>query len=115
MDVGTSLNPAVDVGQIEGAFVQGYGLWTMEDNEFASDTGYLRTSGPSSYKIPTAMDIPREINVVLLSGSSNKHAVFSSKVSSTWNMEKIFRAVSLSMTYILCIQYRMYSREINKK
>ncbi|CAG0922743.1 unnamed protein product [Notodromas monacha] len=78
MDIGESLNPAVDIGQIEGAFVQGYGMWMMEDLEF-SPSGELRTAGPSNYKIPTSRDVPQEFNVSLLTGSANKHAIYSSK------------------------------------
>ncbi|RXG67436.1 Xanthine dehydrogenase [Armadillidium vulgare] len=51
MDVGKSLNPAIDIGQIEGAFMQGYGLFTLEELVFSS-SGELLTTGPDSYKIP---------------------------------------------------------------
>lgn len=78
MDLGTSINPAVDVGQIEGAFMQGYGLYTMEEILFMPD-GKQHTVGPSTYKIPTMNDIPREFNVSLLTGAPNPRAVCSSK------------------------------------
>jgi len=78
MDVGDSLNPAIDIGQIEGAFVQGYGLFTMEELKVSSK-GVVYTRGPGTYKIPSADDVPREFNVKLLKGSSNKKAIFSSK------------------------------------
>ncbi|KHJ78769.1 hypothetical protein OESDEN_21608 [Oesophagostomum dentatum] len=78
MDVGDSLNPAVDIGQIEGAFIQGYGLFTMEEVKITPD-GVRLTRGPSTYKIPTADDTPRHFNVRLLKGSSNPHGIFSSK------------------------------------
>lgn len=45
MDVGTSLNPAIDIGQIEGGFVQGYGLFTLEEQRYSPD-GFLYTRGP---------------------------------------------------------------------
>ena len=59
MDVGRSLNPAVDIGQIEGAFMQGVGLFTMED-ELYNTKGQLLTRGPGAYKIPGFRDIPRK-------------------------------------------------------
>uniref|UniRef100_A0A914HVF7 Dolichyl-diphosphooligosaccharide--protein glycosyltransferase subunit 2 n=1 Tax=Globodera rostochiensis TaxID=31243 RepID=A0A914HVF7_GLORO len=78
MDVGESLNPAVDIGQIEGAFVQGFGLFTMEELKIRPD-GVRLTRGPGTYKIPSADDAPRQFNVKLLDGSSNKNGIFSSK------------------------------------
>ncbi|VDM63232.1 unnamed protein product [Angiostrongylus costaricensis] len=78
MDIGDSLNPAVDIGQIEGAFIQGYGLFTMEEIKIRPD-GIRLTRGPGAYKIPSADDAPRVFNVRLLKGSSNRMAIFSSK------------------------------------
>lgn len=78
IDVGESLNPAVDVGQIEGAFMQGYGLFTMEELLY-SPKGLMLTKGPGMYKIPSMGDIPRQFNVSLLRGTSNPKAVYSSK------------------------------------
>lgn len=78
MDIGDSLNPAVDIGQIEGAFIQGYGLFTMEEIKIRPD-GIRLTRGPGAYKIPSADDAPRSFNVRLLKGSSNRVAIFSSK------------------------------------
>ncbi|VDM49917.1 unnamed protein product [Toxocara canis] len=78
MDVGDSLNPAIDIGQIEGAFLQGYGLFTMEEVKIGPD-GTRRTRGPATYKIPSADDCPRVFNVKFLKGSANKVGVFSSK------------------------------------
>jgi xanthine dehydrogenase large subunit len=57
-DVGTSLNPAIDIGQVEGAYVQGYGWLTMEELVWHPKTGALLTHAPSTYKIPTANDVP---------------------------------------------------------
>ena len=57
-DVGTSLNPAIDIGQIEGAYIQGYGWLTMEELVWHPTTGALLTHAPSTYKIPTANDMP---------------------------------------------------------
>uniref|UniRef100_A0A8B9ZKZ1 Xanthine dehydrogenase n=1 Tax=Anas platyrhynchos TaxID=8839 RepID=A0A8B9ZKZ1_ANAPL len=78
MDVGTSLNPAIDIGQIEGAFVQGLGLFTMEELRYSPE-GDLYTRGPGAYKIPAFGDIPTEFYVSLLRDCPNSKAVYSSK------------------------------------
>ena len=64
-DVGHSLNPALDRGQIEGAFMQGVGWLTMEELVWHPVTGRLLTHAPSTYKIPTATDCPPVFNVHL--------------------------------------------------
>ncbi|XP_038073974.1 xanthine dehydrogenase/oxidase-like [Patiria miniata] len=78
MDVGDSINPAIDIGQIEGAFIQGYGLFVLEDYR-VTPTGQLLTKGPGFYKIPGFGDIPSEFNVSLLTRAPNPFAVCSSK------------------------------------
>ncbi|XP_069810295.1 xanthine dehydrogenase/oxidase isoform X2 [Dendropsophus ebraccatus] len=78
MDVGTSLNPAIDIGQVEGAFVQGLGLFTLEELKYSPD-GNLYTRGPGMYKIPAFGDIPAEFNVSLLRDCPNSKAIYSSK------------------------------------
>ncbi|KAK7136892.1 hypothetical protein R3I93_017071 [Phoxinus phoxinus] len=78
MDVGRSINPALDVGQVEGGFVQGIGLYTIEELNFSPE-GVLLTRGPSQYKIPALCDVPPQLNVHLLSNAENPHAVYSSK------------------------------------
>ncbi|XP_041821796.1 aldehyde oxidase 6 isoform X1 [Chelmon rostratus] len=78
VDIGRSVNPSVDIGQIEGAFTQGLGLFTLEELKF-SPSGLLYTRGPSQYKIPAVCDMPLRFNVYLLSDSHNPHAIYSSK------------------------------------
>ncbi|OWF50550.1 Xanthine dehydrogenase/oxidase [Mizuhopecten yessoensis] len=78
MDVGKSLNPGIDIGQIEGAFVQGYGGLTMEEIHVEAN-GRYNISGPVDYKIPNVKDIPREFRVSLLKDCPNERAVYSSK------------------------------------
>ncbi|KAM8934726.1 LOW QUALITY PROTEIN: aldehyde oxidase-like [Pelodytes ibericus] len=78
LDAGTSINPAVDIGQIEGAFVQGLGLFTMEELKY-SPQGVLYTRGPAQYKIPAVCDIPEQFHVSLLRDVPNPHAIYSSK------------------------------------
>nr|XP_021506880.1 xanthine dehydrogenase/oxidase isoform X2 [Meriones unguiculatus] len=78
MDVGSSLNPAIDIGQVEGAFVQGLGLFTMEELHYSPE-GRLHTLGPSTYKIPAFGSIPTEFRVSLLRDCPNKRAIYASK------------------------------------
>lgn len=78
MDVGQSLNPGLDVGQVEGAFVQGVGLVTLEELRYSPE-GSLLTRGPGAYKIPGFQDIPCEFHVSLLKDAPNPLAIFSSK------------------------------------
>ncbi len=66
MDVGRSINPSIDYGQIEGAFVQGQGLFTTEESLWHRASGQLFTKGPGTYKIPGFRDIPQQFNVSLL-------------------------------------------------
>ncbi|XP_021553383.1 xanthine dehydrogenase/oxidase [Neomonachus schauinslandi] len=78
MDVGSSLNPAIDIGQVEGAFVQGLGLFTLEELHYSPE-GSLHTRGPSTYKIPAFGSIPIEFRVSLLRDCPNKKAIYASK------------------------------------
>jgi xanthine dehydrogenase large subunit len=78
-DCGASLNPAVDIGQIEGAFIQGMGWLTMEELCWDAQ-GVLKTHAPSTYKIPTSRDVPPVLNVKLLENAPNaKPTIFRSK------------------------------------
>lgn len=78
-DVGASLNPAIDIGQVEGAFVQGAGWLTSEELVW-NDQGRLLTSGPASYKIPAISDMPVKFNTRLVENRKNKEdTVFHSK------------------------------------
>jgi xanthine dehydrogenase large subunit len=69
-DVGKSLNPAADIGQIEGGFVQGMGWLTSEELVFDVN-GKLSTHAPSTYKIPTATDVPNDFRVALWKSDGN--------------------------------------------
>jgi xanthine dehydrogenase large subunit len=64
-DVGKSINPAIDRGQVEGGFIQGMGWLTMEELWW-DEAGALQTHAPSTYKIPVASDLPEQFNVTLL-------------------------------------------------
>lgn len=70
-DVGKSLNPAIDIGQVEGAFVQGMG-WLTTEELWWDGKGRLRTHAPSTYKIPLASDRPKIFNVKLADWSQNR-------------------------------------------
>ncbi|MDB5529673.1 MAG: xdhB [Devosia sp.] len=69
-DVGKSLNPAIDIGQVEGGFIQGMGWLTTEELVW-DDKGQLRTKAPSTYKIPVASDVPPIFTVKLAEWSIN--------------------------------------------
>lgn len=78
-DVGDSLNPAIDIGQVEGAFVQGMGWLTMEELVWNAK-GKLETCGPASYKIPAIADMPIDLRVKLVENRKNpEDTVFHSK------------------------------------
>jgi xanthine dehydrogenase large subunit len=78
-DCGRSLNPAIDLGQIEGAFVQGMGWLTTEELWWDGE-GHLRTHGPSTYKIPGSRDVPPVFNARILRDAPNREAtIFRSK------------------------------------
>lgn len=85
MDLGFSINPAIDIGQIEGAFIQGLGWAAIEELKWGDDNhkwirpGHLFTCGPGSYKIPSVNDIPLNFKVSLLKGVPNPKAIHSSK------------------------------------
>ena len=77
-DAGTSLNPLVDRGQIEGGFVQGMGWLTMEETLW-DDAGRFLTNAPSVYKIPTVADVPEAFNVTLLPRAAQDGVIYGSK------------------------------------
>jgi xanthine dehydrogenase large subunit len=78
-DAGKSLNPAIDIGQIEGGFVQGMGWLTNEELVWDS-AGRLLTHAPSTYKIPTASDLPADFRVALYeSGGNREETIYRSK------------------------------------
>jgi xanthine dehydrogenase large subunit len=77
-DVGRSLNPALDIGQIEGGFVQGAGWLTTEELVW-DDKGRLRTHAPSTYKIPACGDRPDIFNVSLWDGENRAETIYRSK------------------------------------
>lgn len=77
-DVGESLNPLVDRGQIEGGFVQGMGWLTMEELVWDAQ-GRLRTDAPSTYKIPTICEVPEAFTVHLLQRAAQEGVIYGSK------------------------------------
>jgi xanthine dehydrogenase large subunit len=77
-DVGRSLNPQIDLGQIEGGFLQGQGWLTTEELVFDSG-GRLLTHSPATYKIPTASDRPRRMTIALWDGENVKPTIHRSK------------------------------------
>ncbi|MBT8456282.1 MAG: xanthine dehydrogenase molybdopterin binding subunit [Alphaproteobacteria bacterium] len=77
-DCGASLNPALDIGQIEGGYVQGAGWLTTEELVW-DDRGQLRTHAPSTYKIPACSDRPDVFNVALWDGANREDTIYRSK------------------------------------
>ncbi len=77
-DVGRSINPAIDIGQIEGGFVQGMGWLTTEELVW-NERGVLSTHAPSTYKIPTAADVPTRFKIDLWPEANREANVFGSK------------------------------------
>ena len=77
-DVGESLNPLVDQGQVEGAFVQGLGWLTMEELVWSQE-GRLSTFAPSTYKIPTISEVPEAFHVHLLERAAQNGTIYGSK------------------------------------
>jgi xanthine dehydrogenase large subunit len=78
-DVGRSLNPAIDIGQVEGAFIQGMGWLTMEELVWHPTTGALLTHAPSTYKIPTANDAPPVFHTRLYDNGNVEDSIHRSK------------------------------------
>src|SRR5690606_42145794 len=75
---GRSLNPAIDIGQIEGGFVQGMGWLTTEELVFDAK-GRLATHAPSTYKIPVASDVPADFRVTLFPSANRQATIYRSK------------------------------------
>jgi xanthine dehydrogenase/oxidase len=66
MDIGNSLNYSIDIGQIEGAFMQGLGFFTIEELFYSRSSGRLLTKGALSYRAPRVDDMPRKLNIRIL-------------------------------------------------
>jgi len=79
-DAGISLNPAVDIGQIEGAFMMGIGLFTHEEIKYDPNTGALLNYNTWTYKPPSSADIPLDFRVSLLKNAPNPVGILSAKV-----------------------------------
>ncbi|MBT26243.1 MAG: xanthine dehydrogenase molybdopterin binding subunit, partial [Rhodobacteraceae bacterium] len=77
-DAGASLNPALDIGQIEGGYVQGAG-WLTTEELIWDERGRLRTHAPSTYKIPAFSDQPEVFNVALWEGQNREETIYRSK------------------------------------
>jgi xanthine dehydrogenase large subunit len=77
-DVGSSLNPALDRGQIEGGFIQGYG-WLALEELWWNEEGELKTYAPSTYKIPTAHDVPEHFHIDFFGQPNREETIYRSK------------------------------------
>ncbi len=96
-DVGKSLNPAIDLGQIEGGFIQGMGWLTSEELVW-DEAGRLKTHAPSTYKIPACSDRPADFRIALMGGIENREpTIFRSKAVGEPPLMlaiSVFRAIS---------------------
>jgi len=96
-DVGSSLNPAIDLGQIEGGFIQGMG-WLTSEELWWDDKGRLRTHAPSTYKIPACSDRPADLRMRLVDGKPNREeTIYRSKAVGEPPLMlaiSVFRAIS---------------------
>jgi len=77
-DVGRSMNPAIDLGQVEGGYIQGNG-WLTSEELWWDPKGVLRTHAPSTYKIPTGRDVPNIMNVTLHTADNPEDTIYRSK------------------------------------
>ena len=80
-DCGNSLNPMIDVGQIEGAMVMGIGTWLTEETTYDEISGKLTSNGTWDYKPPCSKDIPLELNVTLLKDNPNVEGILGAKAT----------------------------------
>ncbi|XP_077175230.1 aldehyde oxidase isoform X2 [Paroedura picta] len=78
IDACYTINPGIDIGQIEGGFIQGLGLFTQEEIKFSPE-GEQYTRGPDTYKIPAVCDVPELFRIYLLPNTRNPIAIYSSK------------------------------------
>lgn len=110
-DVGKSLNPILDKGQVEGAFIQGMG-WLTTEELWWDQAGRLRTHAPSTYKIPLASDRPRQFTVKLAEWSENKERTIkrSKAVGEPPFMLGVSVFEALSMAVASVADYREYPR-----
>ncbi|KAJ7565972.1 hypothetical protein O6H91_02G083300 [Diphasiastrum complanatum] len=81
LDCGKSLNPAIDIGQVQGAFVQGLGYYLTEEYRYNCNSGKLLTDSTWDYKPPSSRDIPYDFRAALLPKSSNPSGFLRSKFS----------------------------------
>ncbi|XP_035789867.1 xanthine dehydrogenase-like [Anopheles albimanus] len=101
-DTGESMNPLLDIGQIEGAFVMALGLHLMEELQYDRGTGELLNCHTWSYKPPTARDIPIDFRVRLLQKSSNPAGVLRSKATGE-------PAYNLGVTVAFALRYALWA------
>jgi xanthine dehydrogenase/oxidase len=79
-DAGLSMNPAIDIGQVEGAFVQGLGFHTTEETQYKSD-GTLISDGTWEYKVFSSKDIPIDYRITLLKNQPNPYGIMRAKAA----------------------------------
>ena len=101
-DVGISISPNIDIGQIEGACVMGLGYWLTEELIYDRSTGQLLTNRTWNYKPPNSMDIPIDFRVEMLQDSSNPRGFLNAKTTGE-------PATCLAVSVIFAIQQALQS------
>lgn len=101
-DVGESMSPGVDIGQIEGAFVMGIGYWLTEQLIYDKQTGELLSNRTWNYKPPGPKDIPIDFRIKFLQNSSNPFGVLRSKAVGE-------PATGMSYSCVMALRYALHS------
>ena len=95
MDLGLPINAAIDLGQVEGAYAQGLGLFTREELLYSTKDGMLLTRGPGTYKIPSAQDLPRIFTTELYNSHSTGNSASGLMGSKAVGEPPLFLAASV--------------------
>jgi len=104
-DAGKAINPALELGQIEGGFVQGQGWLTMEEVNWNSN-GQITTFSPSTYKIPAVSDVPRKFNVEIFKQGKNKEKVVNKSFKKLLHACRIwFQILNLSHIFSILLLF----------
>src|SRR5690606_35006245 len=106
-DAGRPINPAVDLGQIEGGFIQGMG-WLTTEELWWDDAGALKTHAPSTYKIPSISDCPEQLNIQFFDNGNTENNIYQSKAMGE-------PPLPLAISVFLAIRDRSEERRVGKE
>ncbi|XP_035713400.1 xanthine dehydrogenase/oxidase isoform X1 [Folsomia candida] len=105
-DAGKSISPNVDIGQIEGAFVMGLGLWTTEKLTYDETTGELMTHNTWNYKPPLPRDIPEDFRITMVRNRANPYGVLGSKATGE-------APLTMSVSVLFALRYALNSARMD--